>query len=646
MQKTILNISITLRGPLLTQSSSPGELGFDVVVARNHNEKPYLPGTLISGKIRQSLEELTDAIQGENKPDWFAPKLDDWLGKPSENDFAVSKRLFFSDFILNDNELEPSKTRYRIKIDQDRGAVEQHQIVMLENPFISGESYSFTGQVHFFSSQPHAEIIRQHIAVAIKWFSHLGALKSIGFGQVENAEICKIEELAIPTSSNTPSLTSDKIRFSIQPQYPCCLSGKPNANNLFDSECIIPGSAIKGCIANTWNHLLDEQKGTIEPNNTDSCYAELRENFSLIRICHAFPGKQENERPVVAPLSIVTTVEEIEPDTKKTHYYDVAQLTKPSLIGQQAPDFSVDWKDTENTLTTYPWPYIRFQDWGWDKLHSELRVHTAINRKSRRSAKNELYAYEQIIPEDKYWYGEFDLTKIASSETQTKVLEQIQRLCQHGIIGLGKTKTPANIQFIDKLKPAINSKLEPLENNIWLITLQTDTLLGSPENLNESSGKEELQNMYEQLWDEISNSKLTLLRYFARQRMTGGRFRKQTMQKQTMQNEQENYRPWLLTEAGSLFVLQANTANDIEDIQTRLKCWMEQGLPLAQSAISWYRLRDDPQQHWKYTPFVPENGYGEIAINLQSENITQLKDSDQNVNAINPIESIETGASQ
>ena len=31
--------------------------------------------------------------------------------------------------------------------------------------------------------------------------------------------------------------------------------------------------------------------------------------------------------------------------------------------------------------------------------------------------------------------------------------------------------------------------LNPVDNNCWLITLQTDTLLGSPDKLDESNGK-------------------------------------------------------------------------------------------------------------------------------------------------------------
>lgn len=486
MQKTIVHISLTLRGPLLTQSSSPGQLGLDVVVARNHNNQVYIPGTLVSGKIRQSLEELQDAIKNENTPVWFAPDQDNWLGKSSENDFAKTKRLFFSDFVLDGDDPLPI-TRYRIEIDAERGSVSKHQLAMLESPFVSGETYTFTGQVHFFSSPEKAAVIRQHLNAAIKWFSHLGAFRSIGFGQIENAAITKINDAEIlPNTTSIPvKLSSVPVRIGlcIQPEYPFCLAGKPNANNLFNSDIIIPGGAIKGCIATTWNHLLAQQKGRID--STDARYKELRENFSKLRISHAFPGHVNNKRPVVAPLSLVKT-------SKTSAFYDVAQLNRPCLIGDQPPDFAVDWKDTGETLKDYPWPYIRFKDWGWDSLKSELRVRTAIDREKLRSKESELFAYEQIIPDGKHWYSELDLSRIVDAQTRGIVLEQLRALCTQGVIGLGKTKTPLQIEFIEHIEPVILNNLNPIDNNLWLITLQTDTLLGSPDKLDESNSKKKL----------------------------------------------------------------------------------------------------------------------------------------------------------
>ena len=576
----------------------------DVIIARNHHNQPYIPGTLVSGKIRQSLEELKNALKDENKPEWFAPDLDKWLGKSSENDFAKTKQLFISDFALVGNE-PLAKTRYRIKIDAERGSVTKHQLVMLESPFVSGEIYTFTGQVHFFSSPEKAKVIRQHLNAAIKWFSNLGGFRSIGFGQVEDAVIIDIEPPSRkpPTDNLTPGAV--RVGLYIQPEYPFCLAGKPNTDNLFKSDAIIPGGAIKGCIATTWNHLFDRQSGNI--SMTDADRLELRDSFSKIRISHAFPGHVPNKRPVVAPLSLVKT-------SKNNPFYDVAQLSEPCLINGLPPNFAVEWKDTGETLKDYPWPYIRFKGWGWDSLETELRVRTAIDRGKLRSAESELFAYEQIIPDTRHWYSELDLSQVDEKKREA-VLEQLQNLCAEGLIGLGKTKSPFSIQFVNAIEPVVPNQLSPMDNNLWLITLQTDTLLGRPDLLDEASGKEELHTMYAQAWHELSDGKLTLLRYFARQRLSGGRHRQKIMQ----QNNNA-YRPWLLTEAGSVFVLQGK-----EDSVDTIKRWLSQGLPITETVKKWYGLGDSPCQYWQHTPFVPENGYGEIAVNLQHETVVPLK---------------------
>lgn len=644
MQKTILTLSLTLRGPLLTQSPNPGQLGLDAVIARNHRNQAYIPGSLVSGKIRQALEELRDAAVNGNKPALFEPDLDDWLGKASKNDFAKSKRLFFSDFVLHEDE-PATATRYRIEIDSERESVSQHQLAMLESPFVSGEPYTFTGQVHFFSSSAKAETIIQHLRAAIKWLYQLGAFRSIGFGQVEKTQILELETFPIPVSHPSGNAEiPERIGFWLQAEYPFCLAGKPCADNLFQSEAIIPGGAIKGCIATTWNHANDQHSGRIDAKDSERW--ELRENFSKLRLSHAFPGHTLNRRPVVAPLSLV----KIPIDS---HLYDVALLPGPSLIAGKPPDFAVDWKDSPDTLKEYPWPYVRFKEWGWDSLDSELRIRTAIDRQYLRSKENELFAYESIIPDNekrggeedltntkgmpdtrkKTWYGELNLTQI-DAQNRRNVFEQLQTLCSQGLIGLGKTKTPFQIGFIDSIEPALSNSLNPIGNGLWLITLQTDALLGSPEKLNETSGEKELHEMYQNAWYELSDGKLKLLRYFARQRLSGGRHRQKTLQ-----NSGPRYRPWLLTEAGSIFVLQSGDNADLTALQSMISNWLAQGLPLTESVACWYGLGSERPRYWQHTPFVPENGYGEIAVNIEyRKKVTQLEENDRRVNSISTID--------
>ncbi len=629
MQKITMNITLTLKGPLLTQSSNPGELGLDLVVARK-DDTFYFPATLVVGKLRQALEELKDVSQNSSKKaDWFQPTLDIWLGKDSEYSSPKSKQLYFSDFELEDkngdgsDQVEHGQVRNRIRIDEKTMAVEKGQLVMMENPFTSAASYAFTGKLYFFAPANEVDNTLKHIKTGFNWFSQVGAMKSTGFGQVEDVVFSELCKLNIPEPASTPNSCSckERIELLIKPLHSFCLSGKPMTNNLFQSEAIISGGALIGSIAKTWSHLAGNHNEKI-PN--DKMRKDLRNNFSKIRITHGFPSQDGDPRPVVAPLSLVTI-------NNTPTLYDVALLSKPCLINDAPPDFAMDWKDNQNTLKGYPWPYIRMQNWGWSPVQTELRVRTGINRETYRSKKAELFAYEQVIPKGKEWHATLDLSRIQNEKERADLLEQLKSLLKHGIISLGKTKTITEIKFKPSSKfgpdAFFKSQTKPVLNNKWVITLQTDTLMGNPEKLNETCCELELFALYKQAWDEISNGDLELVRYFARQKLSGGAFRKIIFQKKA-----EDYKPWLLTEAGSVFVLQAK--NNTTSAEKMIGTWLNQGLPLAKGVYTYYEIDESGDLQWQQCPFLPQNGYGEIAVNIDTKQETKVL-MDEMVNSNN-----------
>ncbi|HHJ20680.1 MAG TPA: hypothetical protein ENJ84_12800 [Gammaproteobacteria bacterium] len=632
MQKATLKIGLTLKGPLITQASDPGDLGLDMVVATHQDGAHYLPGTLIVGKLRQALEELKEVVSlrgGGPMTDWFKPDLDTWLGRPSQTGLPNTKQLYFSDFDLDaesSSKMRSGLVRDRITIEAETGAVKPRHIVMIENPFVSGEEYTFTGTLHFFTTE--AATILKHIKTGFNWFSQVGAMKSVGFGQVVGVGFGEPTYATItPPASAPPAVTTPYVDLVIKPIYPFCITGRSLSDNLFESAAIIPGGAIIGSIATTWSHLVGQHDGRI---GDDPERKQLKENFSKLRITHAFPSTADNKRPVVAPLSLVT----IDGDQKT--YYDVARLEAPCLINGQPPDFALDWKDNEDTLKEYPWPFIRMKEWGWASLSAELRVRTAIDRDYHRSKKSQLFAYEQVVPSGKAWYSRLDLSRIADDYTRSAVLEQLRTLVEQGVYGLGKTKTPFELELLpaDTVTPMVQSSSDPVAGRLWIVTLQTDTLLGSPEPLDETSGECELEIMYSKAWCELSNGNLRLLRYFARQKQAGGRYLKEVFQK-----GHSSYRPWLLTEAGSVFVLEAD-GDDMEEAQRLIKEWLQQGLPLTNEVRKYYRI-ESSRVTWEQCPFLAQNGYGEIAVNLEMDGLaTVLPDDSCN---ITPIKRTTTG---
>ncbi len=68
------------------------------------------------------------------------------------------------------------------------------------------------------------------------------------------------------------------------------------------------------------------------------------------------------------------------------------------------------------------------------------------------------------------------------------------------------------------------------------------------------------------------------------------------------------YYPYYLTEAGSVFVLKIK--NETKAVEL-FDLWEKRGLDLPKWAEDSYG-----KPVWRQCPFVPENGYGEVMINL------------------------------
>ena len=64
-------ITLTLFGPILTESSAAGEPGIDSPVARNAGGDVILPFSLVKGRVRQSWDELSNQSRAANAEEWF-----------------------------------------------------------------------------------------------------------------------------------------------------------------------------------------------------------------------------------------------------------------------------------------------------------------------------------------------------------------------------------------------------------------------------------------------------------------------------------------------------------------------------------------------------------------------------------------------
>lgn len=585
-----LDVTLTLEGPILTKSSVPGSYGADASMAKNDSNKYIIPGTLVKGRLRQAWEELKD-IASYISDDEINKLLGNKSGNSDNSEPVDPSRaiLRFSDFV---SEKESVKTLHRIRIDEDKGTVAKGAILIMETPFAPKEEVCFHGQIEFIATDQN-EITKNidYIKKGLMWINSLGSERTVGFGKLVNVNISQRENQIQPLIETSAVSKNGKLCLIMMPKSPFCIAKRRIDENLFESEIFIPGNAIKGTIATMWRQLLGCNEDKEIDENFDSERNQLCKYFDKIRFRHAFPVESsETKRPVSPPLSLV----KIKDDKS---YYDVALCDTPVLINGNAPEFRVDWKDSSDVD----------KDFGWINPKKELRVRTAINREKRKSEENKLFAYEMIVPTGFRWISWIDMGLIPEDE-RTDVEKQLRGLLAIGLNGLGKTKASVSAELEDysHVQPFYSSKLEPIDNQ-YIVTLQTPAILCDPKELNETSGKIELFNAYEKIWKQMSDDSLTLKRYFASQSLAGGYYLHRRFR------EGKQYRPYLLTDAGSVFVLRVV---DEAKAKEKIEEWFNYGLPLPKWAKEEYKRNGREGDHWSNCPYIRENGYGEIAVNI------------------------------
>lgn len=596
MKRITYDITFRLQGPVLTQATAAGEFGIDAPAARTADGKLCIPGTLVKGRMRQACEELNGLIPDEKQQ--FP--VDTWFGKISGNlnndlDTVAPQRgaIYFGDFIADEPEKKGSTTIHRVRMDAGTGTVDKGAYLVMEAPVPPGQKVDFTGSITLVTAED-PEDLGKKLLKTLRWITSLGGERTVGFGGVIAVE-CKpaMQELANTVQTLEMKAGTSRLALTLKPEGPFCLAMKKADGNLFVSEEIIPGNVIKGAIATTWGLMLGKGANPIIDERFDEARPELCRNFSRLCISHSFPAENDQQRPTVAPLSLVKSGDKLR---------DVASLSKVVLIDNKAPAFAIDWKskDFDDLRKDFPWP----------RLKRQMLVRTAMSRENLSAEKEQLFAYESVVPDGACWHSAIDLADVLENERE-KVVQQLAEILANGLVGWSKTKTTAATTLSTTDVPDPTNYFH--YNGTCIITLQTPAILCNPEKLNEQSSHQELHETYRKSIADISGNSLKLVRFFAQQELLGGYYQHQRFQKG------KPYHPWIMTTAGSVFVLQPETGKE-QEAQKTLQDWLISGLPLPSWAKELYARNNNDGGHWQNCPYLPENGYGEIAINLSCHN--------------------------
>jgi hypothetical protein len=588
-------VTIEIEGPVLTHSSVPGKWGINAPFNRDVDGCRALPWTLVKGRLLESWTALR-ALGGEA----FSPDIRKLLGVAtgSETEIQVGApprrgTLRGSDFVMVADGSHKDRVLYRIQIDDERGGAQTGMYQVVESPLAPGERGMFGGVLTIHASgKEDARKVAVWLDKGLRWIPSIGAFRSIGFGTVRSVTVEGPAEVAGARPAAAAFPTDGRVSLAIQLDRPFEVSRAQPNSNLFESEVVLPGGVLKGALAATWAESLGKNPWDAVGAGFDARRPELCASFHLIRFSHAAP-EENGKRPVQIPLSAVIVGGD--------ELLDVALAEGPGLLDKRAPAFQPDWKDSQIGRAR--------KAFGWPDLRTELRVRTAIEKGIAAGGK--LFAYESVIPGDRRWLFHIDLSAIENAETRSHAGRQLLDLLARGIRGVGKTK--ANTKQLDILgQPAPPAAPEKSRNDDFVVlTLQADALLFDAQALAEPSGEADLRALYADYFRRASEGSMVLVRYFARQRLAGGWYLHARFQ------TGKPYQPMALTEAGSVFVLKTENDKKAREVLYR---WRARGLGIPDSVAKRLTRTIDGTPvsgaDWRNCPFVPANGWGEVAIDL------------------------------
>ncbi len=603
MKRFTLDIKLTVLGPFLTAATSSEVYGLDKAFYRTAGGTVAVPGSHAKGKLRMALHEL-NALNVIQPP----VQLDILFGQPSpEGSYDPARGLLqFTAFTCPGTQTE--RMRVRTAINAATMTADENMLREFEDLFPSGSLTDWNGKVTY-SAADAADALRiaKIIRLGFKWLTTMGAEKGIGSGRLRKAVVSQPE----PCPSN-PDLNladferSDTLQLRIHPTDRLLIGGvkKPRAN-FVRSERIIPGGVIKGALAASLN--LAHSIGANVPLSAETGkrmpgFELLVAHFDKIRVSHAFPILEGEKRPVKIPLSTVTIDDEL--------YYDAALAQDATqLIRGQAPVYSIDWKKPRQYFgIAYP---------------KEVFVtRTAIDDTSRRSREGQLFTYTFLCNVDDKnrpvdWVCDADFNAIKEDDVRRQVKEQFAVAASQYLSNLGKLNQPVTVQLLPDAAPPVIQSFDMIHDNLAVVTLQTDALMLDPQVVARLPAGDDLFALYSDYWKVASSTNgqppcLELVDYFASQNFQGGYLYHRYHGAGERTSKPGRYYPYYLTGAGSVFILRVI---DPESARRYLDQWLKSGLNLPAWANELYK--QDGRALWQNCPFVPENGYAEIAVNLK-----------------------------
>ena len=456
------------------------------------------------------------------------------------------------------------------------GAVADGMMQVIEQPFAAGETLAFKGELRMVGALDKVQIAR--LTRALQFVTQFGGMRTVGFGVV-----CKVEVDKPEGAAAVARLPRDSRRLQLRLRFKdaFCAGEARNTANTYVSAGYVPGGVIKGAIA---RQVLAAAglSGMLAPTIKGKLPAGLQplaEGFEKLVIRHAVPvakGGSARGRPLPDSLAAVEAGDKIT-------IIDLAGLERPQdacLIGGQLPLGRFDWKGKHDEACEALFPEVQTPP-------TELRVRTQIDREYRAAKANRLFGIEYTLGHKHDF--------LAEVEAPAGMADALAQALQGGLAGIGRGGAFADVSLTD-ISADRPPRPDPAESRA-IVTLASLTLLRSPD-----SGTD-LRRAYEAAFREIGlPSGWSLTAVFAQERLAGGAFFLNRLK------DKMPYRPWLLTRPGATFVFDRGSGD-----APLPEGWFDRGLAVPPSVLAFHGL-SDVAELWRYCPYLPQNGYGEITL--------------------------------
>ncbi|WP_446009350.1 hypothetical protein [Candidatus Electrothrix sp.] len=625
LQQYRFTVKIRFVAPVVSQAAGAIGHGIDTAPLLDQKGFPLLPGTLLVGNLREIWDYFAELSQ-ENENIIQQETIKDWLGTKAGPGSTPGRGRLLFDAFWRAGEKGSTGLHHRIAIEQESGKVKQGALQVVSSPFAAGKEMAFSGGIiAWLDGENEAQELKKWLTKGLHSISAMGALKGAGFGRIIGID--KIQYEAISRTGKAAGIDAGTgpddsgIGIILRPDRSFCFSrhlrgnnteyndaksseeerkDKSGLDNQFVSEDFIPGGAIKGALA---TFLRGAGKGfDLFSEISNSKYPLLSQYLDQLCITRAQPSLSQVCRPLPLPLTTVAA----EDSERKTCLYDIALMQEAGLINGQAPTFFIDWKNQV-------WELAAEQCVLPARPSRSLSIHTAIDSTTGASEDHKLFSIEAVEPGDYCWLANITLPTEEgggppAGERAEIFRELVEVLEEHGLHWLGKTGASAAVEVRDKLfRQPVETIEEYAVGTVLTLTLLSHARLLKPGQIAEATGAHDiLFNAYAANWFELSGESLRLVDFYAAQELLGGEYWHKRF------NKSKPYNPEIFTVPGSVFVVEISDEGKAKE---KLRDWQLCGLPQL----------DDVSSDWQKNPWIRENGFGEIAVNLEQHRKLQPK---------------------